>query len=353
MTPEQIEDELRQQQQEDQRLQKIQRLVEARHRTAQRRARIQQLASLPTTNSDPHEDEAPYTTSAPVPEFEIPQRNASHSVPSSTTPSVEDSAASIKPLPMPVNIPIFDATGLKEFHSFINKLENYFTQFEYFYNGKEKSKVTAGAGFLSTDLMNRWTRENKNLNKNRTRDEFKNFCKKEVSDPWVMQRDAAAAFQRADQREYQTVTELANYLDTLEDKLPERYSNTQRKMHLYAKLRPEVQREAQRPAQEPEDYHDFVSYLKSCEGIIPERRTALRNARTSRVRSTGRPRQAPTTVRVGSKGPWRSQPFKRKRSFENQQRSTTPICFKCSKGRHNPNFCRSAPDNPQNQQAKN
>lgn len=173
----------------------------------------------------------------------------------------DDTHQNIKLPPNAVNISPFQATNLKEYESFINKLENYFLQFDYFFSLSDKNKVTSAAAHLSTELMNRWMRENKHLRIARTWDDFKQFCRRETSDPKVTQRDAAAAYHRAQQREHQNVSEFANYLDSLEDQLPERYTNDQRKMHLYAKLRPEVQRESQRSAREPESYADYISWL--------------------------------------------------------------------------------------------
>lgn len=327
---------------EENRLLKIQRWHELKRRTDAQRARLgrPQERSEPISTSDrstPFDDRSITTghDDTPASHADLPIR------PNAWTAS-DDTRQNVKPPPNAVNIPSFQAINSKEYESFINKLENYFLQFDYFFALSDKNKVTSAAAHLSTELMNRWMRENKHLRTARTWDDFKQFCRKETSDPKVTQRDAAAAYHRAHQRENQNVSEFANYLDSLEDQLPERYTNDQRKMHLYAKLRPEVQRESQRSAQEPEFYTEYISWLRSCEDQIPERRSALRAMKRDGTRPNDSRDRQPSGFREGPQGTKRNFKRKRNSSRDNTNRQH-PTCWKCHKGRHPPEECRSAP----------
>lgn len=333
---------------EETRLLKIQQWHELKRRTDAQRARLgrpqEQNEPIPTSNrSTPFDDHSTTTghESASASHGDLPIR------PNASITS-DDMHHNVKPPPNAVNIPSFQATSSKEYESFINKLENYFLQFDYFFTLSDKNKVTSAAAHLSTELMNRWMRENKHLRTTRTWDDFKQFCRKETSDPKVTQRDAAAAYHRAQQRERQNISEFANYLDSLEDQLPERYTNDQRKMHLYAKLRPEVQRESQRSAQEPESYTDYVSWLRSCEDQIPERRNALRAVKRDGARPNNNWNRPLPTSHGGHHRDTKPN-FKRKRTSSRDNNRQQPICWKCHKGRHPPDECRSAPWKRDNQ----
>lgn len=334
---------------EETRLLKIQQWHELKRRTDAQRARLgrpqEQNEPIPTSNrSTPFDDHSTTTGHESA--------SASHgdlSIRPNASITSDDTHQNVKPPPNAVNIPSFQATSSKEYESFINKLENYFLQFDYFFTLSDKNKVTSAAAHLSTELMNRWMRENKHLRTTRTWNDFKQFCRKETSDPKVTQRDAAAAYHRAQQRERQNISEFANYLDSLEDQLPERYTNDQRKMHLYAKLRPEVQRESQRSAQEPESYTDYVSWLRSCEDQIPERRNALRAVkRDGALRPNNNWGRPPLASRGGYHQDTKPN-FKRKRTSSRDNNRQQPICWKCHKGRHPPDECRSAPWKRDNQ----
>lgn len=328
--------------QEETRLLKLQQWHELKNRTEAQRARLERLQEQKeqtsiSESSTPFDDRSVTTghESTPASHIDLPIRQ-------SAWMASDDTHQNIKLPPNAVNISPFQATNLKEYESFINKLENYFLQFDYFFSLSDKNKVTSAAAHLSTELMNRWMRENKHLRIARTWDDFKQFCRRETSDPKVTQRDAAAAYHRAQQREHQNVSEFANYLDSLEDQLPERYTNDQRKMHLYAKLQPEVQRESQRSAREPESYADYISWLRSCEDQIPERRNALRISRRDSTRFNDN-RNRPPPVSYKDRHQDTKRTLKRKRAPSRDNNRQQPICWKCHKGRHPPEECRSAP----------
>lgn len=279
----------------------------------------------------------PSESSAPASEIDFPTRP---STPSTSVSARTDSTPFKKPPPNIQNVTTFNASGNKELETFMNKLTNHFDMYYDYFAHNEKSKIATAAAFLNNDLINRWMRERKS-NPDATWETFQAFCQRETADPRLQRRNAALNYHRANQREYQSVTEFANVLDSLEEQAGLKYDDHQRKVHLLVRLYEPIRRLAQQTQGEPEEYHSYISWLRSVEDNVPGRPHVLTSAKRNRYNGKHQEKRN-TNFSAPEDRPrnhWTSQ--KRKRDYNDDQR--TPLCWKCKKGPHPPSECRSAP----------
>ena len=266
------------------------------------------------------------------------------SKPSQGSSTVVDMDTTTRHPPPMANMQVFKASEQKELETFLNRLHVHINTYEEYYTPREKAKVNLGVGWLGEDLLNCWSR-NARSGTPETWHEFKQFCIKSIKDPRLAQRDAAAVYQHAEQQEHQTVTKFANYLDSLEDQLEQPYTNNQWKMHLYAKLHPEVQHKTQHSEQEPSLYKDYVSWLQSCEDNVPEQQSGIHNAKFIKSRlnkSHGKSIKSASTLQE-QKETFHNFFNKCKCSWDNAKSQDRPnqksVCWRCNKGCHDPDKC--------------
>lgn len=319
IVPHDVEDELQQELLKEARLIKQQQLQEARNRNATRQAQMSQRGDQDADHLSP------------------PEHNANRPPTPTSTASSTTSGKPNRTPPDPAHIKPFAGTGLKEYDSFMNRLRIHFQQHAWYYQDDSTRKAVCGASNLDEGLLNQWSRETERLETLRTWDEFQSFCLATIRPPELLQQDVGIRFDRATQRENQSVAEFVNYLHAIEDQLPDKYTDTQRKRHLYSKLHEEVRRETQRMSSEPESYTEYVKYVEGVEDRMRDRTSKLRAYKNQR----GRPA---LTVRNAPKGTWRDAPYKRKRSPPNQHRDS-PSCYKCGRLGHIALHCRSRPQN--------
>lgn len=322
-----IETALEKARQDEIRLAKLEELREVEQRSAARLARIEQLSSQGTSTPAA-------STPAPASEVETPIR--AHTTSAAGTSS--RNADSDKNAPAVANIKSFQATNHKEYEGFLNKLEVHFELHEKFFRDNERAQVATGASLLGNELLSRWRREGK-THPNRTWEDFKDFCEKETTDPKVQRRNAALAYSKMEQREHQSVSEFSNHLEALEDQMKVAYTDEQKKTHLYAKLWSSVRRQAQQTAGEPNSYNEYISWLRACEDNVPGRAAVLSTAKQNRSATANKKDKPAPASRDHPKGTWNNH--KRKREFNDNDKR--PICWKCKRGRHPANECRSAP----------
>ena len=323
--------------QDEIRLRKLQELRELERRTATRRIQIEELSSRGTSAS---------TTNAPIPMSQAVSPPRSHL--STAAETLNRSVDHERTAPSVSNIKTFQAINYKECEGFLNKLETHFELHERFFRSNERAQVATGASLLGNELLSRWRREGK-THPDRTWENFKEFCERETTDPKIQRRNAALAYAKAEQRENQSVSEFSNHLEALEDQMKVAYTNEQKKTHLYAKIHATVQQQAQQTSGEPNDYNEYISWLRACEDNVPGRVAMLGQAKRNRMTAaSNRGKSAPAPrdfqVRTGNS-------YKRKR--DNNGDNRPPICWKCKKGRHPANDCRSVLEKKNPIQQKN
>lgn len=114
---------------------------------------------------------------------------------------------------------------------FMNKLINHFDMYYDYFMHNEKGNIATSAAFLNNDLINCWMREQKS-NPDATWETFQAFCQGKTVDPRLQLCNAALNYHKVNQREYQSVTEFANVLDSLEEQAGLKYEDHQQKVHL-------------------------------------------------------------------------------------------------------------------------
>jgi hypothetical protein len=124
---------------------------------------------------------------------------------------------------------------------FIRELELVFALLGNAYS-LEREKVLYGVMFLAGDAHEQWHLNHSVTDlEGYTFDDFKAFVRDAVEDPANRVISVTLSYERARQKEGQTVSAFATYLDTLEDQLP-RYTEEQRVLHLLAKLAPKLRK---------------------------------------------------------------------------------------------------------------
>ena len=145
------------------------------------------------------------------------------------------------------------------------------------------------------------------------------------------------------------MSEFSNHLEALEDQMKVAYTNEQKKTHLYAKVHATVRQQAQQTSGEPNDYNEYISWLQACEDNIPGQVAMLGQAKQNHMTAAsnrGKSTPVPQDFQVQT-----GNSYKQKQ--DNNGDNRPPICWKCKKGRHPANDCRSVLEKKNPIQQKN
>ena len=129
----------------------------------------------------------------------------------------------------------FEGKSIREARSFLRELELNFALSGDLYS-IDKDKVLYGVMFLAGDPQEKWHLDHSvDALGEYTFDDFKEFVRDVVGDPVNRSITVTLSYEKARQREGQTVQQFASELDVMEDQMS-RYSEEQRMRYLLAKL---------------------------------------------------------------------------------------------------------------------
>jgi hypothetical protein len=189
-----------------------------------------------------------------------------------------------------------------------------------------------------------------------TWEEYKRYLLDLIEDPENRALDAVLQYLEAKQRPGQTAQQFNQYLLSLEAQLDHPYNEEQRRIHLWAKLRPEVRAHIVNYQDIPKTRDAIVALATRQENT----RKRFTSPPPDRGRSQPRPRQSskPLAERItGDSGPRRSPSDSIPR--EGSRFRSRAICYNCQKEGHYAKDCRqrsaantAAPMKPSNPQGK-
>jgi hypothetical protein len=198
-----------------------------------------------------------------------------------------------RPPPKPAIDTKYQGKGMREFTTFMARMENHFRRHAAYYRTDEHKVTEAVAQLADTPLL-KWAQHEKDLTRIATWEDFYEFHLHQINDPVNLLRQAYQKYENARQMSHQSVRDFVTYLSQWENQLKEPYTNYQRKEHLRAKLLPIIRDEAAKYPKEPEDYDAFAGHLQTVEDMLPVRRAELRKARENQ-RTKGKTRDTSQT----------------------------------------------------------
>lgn len=275
---------------------------------------------------------------AEIAQLEDLERGTSPTTPATETPEVQVTGARKRSAPEALappyarrtirikDPPAYRGKNLKEHREFIRSCEIAFRVLPQEFL-RDNEKVIWAMQYLEGDPRELWyTHYERTLN---TREEpvtwayFRQYLLDLLSDPINRGLEAATSHAQAMQRKDQSVRAFATYLEVLEEQLTP-YTEEQRVQHLFAKLRPELQRAITNYHQVPATREDLIALGSTLE----------RNLR----RSAPAPEQrTKDTYRGKSKDP---SPKSKPSSAPTRPKDKSNItCYKCNKTGHYANEC--------------
>lgn len=238
----------------------------------------------------------------------------------------------------PKDPPEYRGKNLKEHREFARSCETAFKLLpqEFSLDG---NRVTWAMQYLQGDPRELWyTHQERNFEASGTTPTwayFKQYLLDLLSDPINRSLEAATAHAQAMQRKDQTVRAFATYLDVLEDQLTP-YTEEQRVQHLFAKLKPELQRAITNYHQVPATREDLIALGSTLERNLrrapPAQETRTHGTNSTHSSHKGKPREHFPKAKT-------SEPTRK----SNDKSSIT--CYKCNKVGHYANECRSTNPN--------
>jgi hypothetical protein len=134
----------------------------------------------------------------------------------------------------------YNSQNLRQYREFIRHCEvaHQLQSDEY---PTDRTKILHASLSLEGETLDAWLRYEKESGNEVTWEDFKQMLRDLLQDPVTRALSQGLRYDRALQRQGQTVQQFVNYLDELEAEL-EPYSDGHRKQHLLAKLRPELRR---------------------------------------------------------------------------------------------------------------
>jgi hypothetical protein len=333
---EDLEAENKQLEEESHRLAAQERQQELRRRIAQQKRRIAARESEAHNSAPQAPEQQSEAQRAPYPP--IPAQTEMPEQPEFAL-SYRPKAPSMRAVQEP-----YYGKSVMDYRAFMARIENHHDRFaDYFSN--DLAKVTDTASYLSQELMVSWSLKKAEPGVTPSWKEFTDFLLNQLNSPDNLRRNANHRYQLARQLNNQSVRTFADYLRQYEEQLEDRYTDSQRKNHLRARILEVIQREMARYTNEPESYEAFVSHLQTIEDNIPERREAKTQPRESgrtrgaaprpegnrSGRSAGRGSSGRGGSRDSSRAPPRGESEGRKRP-----RSDTGgnKCYNCGKMGH-------------------
>lgn len=176
--------------------------------------------------------------------------------------------------PRPRDPKEYSGQSLKAANQFISQLQTcFFLDPEGFRD--DATKVVYASSFLSGDASATW-HANYGANKGKTMlfSEFEAFVRDRVADPVNRSFDVGAEYERAKQKDNETVARFAESLTVLENQFDEPYTPTQRMRHLLHKLRPDIAKQITLRGDMPPSVEALVSLAERIENALGGDRSA-------------------------------------------------------------------------------
>ena len=269
----------------------------------------------------------------------IPMPQDSSDETSSYRSSVAPPASSLSARPKLKEPKTFKGDTIKEARVFIRELEVIFALAKDSYQTEEE-KVLYGVLYLTGDAHERWHQDHDVARlEGYTFEDFKDFVRDAVGDPVNRSISVTLAYDRAQQKDGQSVKSFASEIDVLEDQMPP-YSEAQRVRHFLAKLKPALRDAIIAYHKVPELRSELVALATRIEATntAPHKRNA---SETHGFDS--RSKKAQKGVRLSEK-----QPARKEGSLASQKADTTSTydksqveCYGCHKKGHYKSECRS------------
>lgn len=194
--------------------------------------------------------------------------------------------------PPTVNVKEFKGDSVDEKMVYDIKMQNHFSRHAWYYNvgNTNHKRILAAEETLSDDVAKKWHTFKRDGHdpENMTWDEFDEFLVRCIKDPRILGIEADRKVEKAEQLEWQTVTDFNVYLRGWEQHVPNPLDEAQRKARLRAKILEPIRTLAiSRHSDEPEDYDRFVVWLQTLEDGMPERQAVFRKRRNRRNNNSG------------------------------------------------------------------
>jgi hypothetical protein len=213
--------------------------------------------------------------------------------------------------------PVYEGVNLRQLRDFLLGCEVYFDAIE---EHNDRRRIALAASYLRKDALRQWSRT---LPRPITWPAFEMTLRDMIQDPANRMSVATLKIKESRQGEGQSVREFANYIEELEEDVPEMTEEQQRAWTLLNGLRPDVRSSVLREERE----------IRSREQII---------AAAQRLHELGR-------VDAGGSHVFRSRETGKNRSDSRAPAGRTNdsrSCYRCGKEGHMSRFCPQAEDKP-------
>jgi hypothetical protein len=165
----------------------------------------------------------------------------------------------VRRAPKTRELPTYKGKTIKEHQNFFYQAELKWREDRDLTWVTDADKVTHCVSSFEGTARDVWKRKERQEGVDNTSwEDFVEFMKNAIADPGNRNIQSVLAYERAAQRDNQSVQSFVSYLDSLEDDLG--YTGTaQSRNHLLAKLRKEIQEEINRQGNPPTDREELIS----------------------------------------------------------------------------------------------
>ncbi len=196
----------------------------------------------------------------------------------------------IRRAPKTRELPIYKGKTIKEHQNFFYQAELKWREDGDITWVTDADKVTHCVSSFEGTARDIWKRKERMVGVDNTNwEDFVEFMKNAIADPGNRNIQSVLAYERAAQRENQSVQSFVSYLDSLEDDLG--YTGSaQSRNNLLAKLRTEIQEEINRQGNPPEDREELISLatrIESHQGFYGEKASGRGDSKNHKRKREG------------------------------------------------------------------
>lgn len=262
----------------------------------------------------------------------------------------------------------YDSQSQRRFKEYIRHCETAFQMGQTMYPD-DKTKICYASQFLTGETLDGWLRHESQMGEDEQAiwEEYNGVLKDLLLDPVTRSTMLALRYDRAQQRKGQTVRQFVSYLEELEMEFD--YTETQRRQHLYAKLRPEIRRALSNYQTLPDTRQGLMQLAIQLESnqlqeSKPEPKPGERSSNAGSTTDTrkpkenkGSPKKNPRTGRHVEKSRQTSstsrQPTDALTQAEREHRDKNNLCYRCGKPGHLARQCWAKLDRKTTPEPKN
>lgn len=206
-------------------------------------------------------------------------------------------------------IPMFEGKGIREYYDFESRLKIAFRLDPQAFTWEDQ-KIAFTLQYLQPTFRQLWIQRELEVDGEELEwRQMMSFLLDQIQSPVNRELQVTLQYQRASQKEGQTVNEFAAYLATLENQINPPYEQKHLVMHLYSKLRPELRVALANYAEFPKTRRELVERAATLEdnqrkpaGLTASHRGVVNRPFRTVTRSTPtRPIATPSSSRITSR----------------------------------------------------